>query len=124
MPRRWPIDAGAGQTENEQVKFRQVRPDKLNVVVHANHAGLLVLSELFYPGWRATVNGRTTNIVRVDGALRGVVVPSGESRVSMDYSPVSFRVGIGVSIAAFLCGALLAFGLKRSRHADRRTAHD
>jgi hypothetical protein len=100
---------------NEQAEFRQVRPDKLDIVVHADHPGLLVLSELFYPGWHATVNGMPARIWKVDGALRGVVVPSGESRVSMYYSPASFMIGMAVSIAAFVCGALLAFGLKRSR---------
>jgi hypothetical protein len=114
-------DTNPKQTDNEQAEFRQVRPDKLDVVVHANQPGLLVLSELFYPGWHATVNGRFTKIWKVDGALRGVIVPTGESRVSMYYSPGSFKIGMAVSITAFMWGALLAFGLKRSRRRWQRS---
>jgi hypothetical protein len=114
-------DTNPKQTDNEQAEFRQVRPDKLDVVVHANHPGLLVLSELFYPGWHATVNDRFTKIWKVDGALRGVIVPTGESRVSMYYSPGSLKVGMAVSIIAFMWGALLAFGLKRSRRSWQRS---
>ena len=77
--------------------------------VHSTGRALLVLSELFYPGWKATVNGRPGQIVKVDGALRGVAVPNGESQVRLSYSPASFVMGLTLTIAAFLMGAVLTF---------------
>jgi hypothetical protein len=106
------IDA-AGETHDEQAEFRQVREDRVEVAVHANRPGLLVVSELFYPGWHATVNDRPAEIWNVDGALRGVVVPAGKSHVFMYYAPASFFSGMAVTIAAFLCGGILVLTLVR-----------
>jgi uncharacterized membrane protein YfhO len=84
---------------------------------------LLVLSEIFYPGWRAAVNGTPTQIYEVDGALRGVVVPRGESRIVLRYSPWSFWLGAFLTVAAFL-GTLFAVFLtwRNSRRAAPRSS--
>ena len=70
-----------------------------------NTAGtaLLVVSEVFYPGWKATVNGQPAEIRKTDGALRGIVVPGGFSHVVMEYSPASFYTGIGLSLLTTAC---------------------
>jgi len=59
------------------------------------------LSELFYPGWRASVNGRPARIYEVDGALRGVVVNAGESHVALAYAPGWLTAGAVLTLAAF-----------------------
>jgi hypothetical protein len=102
-------------THGEQVRFHQLRPDRIELEASASGPALLILSELFYPGWQAKVNGREAQILKVDGALRGVVVPSGESHIYMDYAPASFYWGLGLSITAFLCGGILGFGLLRNQ---------
>jgi hypothetical protein len=96
--------AGTG----ESVRFRSYEADRMSLDVSAGGTGLLVLSEVYYPGWRATVNGRPAAIQKVDGALRGVIVPGGLSRVQMEYVPVSFYVGAGLSLLTTLC-VLLAW---------------
>ena len=63
----------------------------MELEVDAQSRGLLVLSENYYPGWRATVDGQTAPIYRVDSALRGVIVPRGHSRVVLQ---VCSRVGL------------------------------
>ena len=73
--------------------------------VRASSGGVLVLSELFYPGWEARVNGRPETINEVDGGLRALLVPAGDSQVMVDYSPRSVMVG-GV-----LSGLTFAFTL-------------
>jgi uncharacterized membrane protein YfhO len=75
---------------------------------------LLVLSEIFYPGWRATVNGKKARIHEVDGALRGVVIPRGESRIVFRYTPWSFWLGALLSVVAF-SGTLAAVILTRRK---------
>ena len=81
----------------------------VDVKVHADVPALLVLSDLFYPGWRATVNGRPADILKVDGGLRGILVSGGDSAVSMHYKPWSFRIGLALSVASFLCAGFLGF---------------
>jgi uncharacterized membrane protein YfhO len=66
-----------------------------------------VMSEVFYPGWQAFVNGRETSIYRVNGFMRGVVVPDGQSVVRFEYRPASVRVGAALGLAALLGTAFL-----------------
>ncbi len=86
----------------------------MELSVRAESQGLLVLSEIFYPGWRATVNGAGQRIYKVDGALRGIVVPKGESRVVLSYTPWSVYVGAVLTLGTFL-GVLAAFILRRRK---------
>jgi len=104
----------------EDVQFPAGGLNRLELTVRAHSRGLLVLSEMYYPGWRAEVNGKSTRIYEVDGALRGVVVPAGESRVVLRYSPWSFWLGAFLTLGAF-CGTLLAVFLtwRRSRRPAR-----
>ena len=91
----------------EDVQFPAGGRNRLELTVRAQSRGLLVLSEMYCPGWRATVDGKPARIYEVDAALRGVVVPPGESRIALWYSPWSFRLGAFLTFAAFF-GTLLA----------------
>ena len=82
--------------------------------VDAQSRGLLVLSENYYPGWHATVDGQSSPIYRVDSGLRGLVVPRGHSRVVLSYAPASFYWGALLTSAAFL-GTLVAMWLRHRR---------
>jgi uncharacterized membrane protein YfhO len=78
--------------------------------VETRHDGLLILSEIFYPGWKATVDGRETRIYRTDYNLRGLFVDRGRHEVSLTFSPSSFTNGGLITVTALLaCG--VAFGL-------------
>jgi hypothetical protein len=74
--------------------------------------GLLVDSDCFYPGWEARVDGREVPILRVDHALRGVVVPAGAHRVDLSYVPRPLILGLFLAPAAL---ALLAFAALLAR---------
>ena len=96
--------------ENEiQASARIISYEPNKVIVEAETAEpkILILSDSFYPGWKANINNVETKIYRVNYALRGVVVPSGRSRIIFYYLPPSFHAGIlitGVSllIAGFI----------------------
>ena len=57
-------------------------------------AGLLVLSEVWMPGWSAKVNGRSVPVIRTDYILRGIPVDKGTNRVELRYFPRSFVTGV------------------------------
>lgn len=90
------------------------------VLVNIAHTrrGLLVLADTFYPGWRATVDGKLTEIRPVDGVFRGVEVGEGEHEVVFVYDPFSLKLGAGISlIAALVVLVNLRHFLPRRRNA-------
>ena len=93
------------------------RPDSDTVLVSADLGcrGLLVVSETFYPGWKAYVDGKERPIYEVFGALRGVVLESGSHRVEMRYRPAVVAIGAAVSFAAIALSLLLTFYTRHER---------
>jgi hypothetical protein len=90
--------------------------DEAVVEVDAERPALLVLTDVHFPGWKATVDGRDAEIERVDYLLRGVQVPAGSHTVELSYEPASWRAGWIVSALALLAIAGLALlGLRRRR---------
>jgi hypothetical protein len=88
--------------------------DERAVVDVKSSGGVLVLTDTWYPGWKATVDGRAATIHRVDYLLRGVALPPGRHRVEFRYDPMSWRVGALVSVAALVVLlACVCLGLSR-----------
>ena len=105
------LDATAS---GDSLRFRSYEPDEMSLDVNAGGSGLLVLSEVYYPGWRATVNGARAEIYKVDGALRGVVVPAGASHVVLEYVPLSEYLGAGLSFVTVV-GVIVGWILLRRK---------
>jgi hypothetical protein len=70
------------------------------LAVETSHRGVLVLSEIYYPGWNATIDGSETEIYRVDYNLRGIIVPAGSHAVAFHFAPESFARGSLLTFAA------------------------
>jgi hypothetical protein len=92
----------------DQVVIRSYDANRIEVEAQARSRALLVMSEMYYPGWKAEVDGATVTIHKVDGALRGIVVPAGNSRVVLHYAPRSVALGASLSLLAFI--GVLVFG--------------
>jgi len=71
--------------------------------------GILVLSDLYYPGWKARVNGREAPVIKVFGLFRGVLIGKGRSEVEFSYRPNSFYAGAVISLTALLALFIFAF---------------
>ncbi len=82
----------AGDADRAQIQT--YTPNKVKIRTESKKKSFLVLTDPYYPGWEAFIDGRKTKIYRVDFALRGVVVPSGVHRVEFVYIPYSFWVGV------------------------------
>ena len=119
-----PDNLGPEPTSAETVRFDSYQANRIELKVTTESAGLLILSDAEYPGWRATVNGRATPILKVDGALRGIRVGVGDNRVSFAYVPVSTYMGGALSALALLWILLgrVILGLKKPREARSLTA--
>ena len=105
--------ASTGTAEDASVEQYSARHILLKV--RAGSRGLLVLSEMYYPGWEVRVNGHREKVYEVDGGLRGVIVPQGDSRVTFEYVPRSVIIGGLLSILAFSAALLLLISLVSKR---------
>ena len=79
---------------------------------------LLIVSETYYPGWDAYVDGKPQPIYEVFGALRGVVLESGSHRVEMRYRPDVVSIGAALSGVGIASNFLLMVWSRRARHAS------
>ncbi|WP_090180222.1 YfhO family protein [Luteibacter sp. UNC138MFCol5.1] len=78
------------------------RPGWFRASVDGAGSSLLVVSQAWYPGWTARVDGRKTRVLPVDGLIQGVFVPSGKHEVELAFLPVSFIVGCVLSLLAIV----------------------
>ncbi len=79
--------------ESSRVKIRRYEPNRIEIETHKPEEGFLVLSEVFYSGWKAYVDGKEQPIFRTNYTLRGINVPRGDHKIEFTYSPQSFRNG-------------------------------
>ncbi len=91
-----------GSTEGSSARVAAFTPDEIRVEVDAVADGLLVLSEIYYPGWRASVDSAPAPLIQTDGLLRGIPVPQGHHTVRMWYAPASVRLGLVISALALV----------------------
>lgn len=85
----------------------------VTVETNAESDGVLVLNDMFYPGWKAYVDGEAALIYRVNGLVRGVFVKKGAHTAVFRYSPASFKAGALLSFLAVL--TCLAIGSGKIR---------
>jgi hypothetical protein len=88
----------ATNAATESVKLARDDLDSVTFQAQAATDGLLVMSDTFYPGWRAYVDGQPTFVVRANYALRGICLPAGNHEVVFRFEPVLLRVGIVLSV--------------------------
>src|SRR5262249_37762391 len=82
-----------------------LQDDGTRVAIAATGPGILVLDDRWAPGWSATVDDRTTSVLRVDGILRGVLLASGSHQAIFSYRPAGFW--LGVPLALIVASALI-----------------
>ena len=92
--RRAPAQEGASGT----VLSRSEGTNEYTAKVNTTGSMLLVLSDRWYPGWKATVNGRNADVLRANGVFRAVEVPAGVSDVEFRFLPRSLLLGAAVSL--------------------------
>lgn len=101
-------------TGSGEVRLDLYQPNKLVYEVAADNAGLAVFSEIYYPeGWEAYINGSETEILRVNYALRGLVIPEGRSTIEFRFNPESYytasKVMVGMQYFILLLLSLALF---------------
>lgn len=91
-------------------------PRAVTITAKLSRPGFLVLSDVYYPGWKAYAGGRERRIYRANHAFRAVYLEEGDHTVRFIYEPASFRYGARVSLAAsFVVGFYLLVCVVRRR---------
>ncbi|MGE0131038.1 MAG: YfhO family protein [Blastocatellales bacterium] len=96
--------------QSARAKITRYEPNWIELAASNQNDGFLVLSEIYYQGWEARVDGNPVKIYRTDYTLRGVQVPAGDHKVEFIYRPQSLRngaMGAAVGVMILLLGAVI-----------------
>ena len=99
-----------------EISWIERSPEHLSLDVRTEQPCVLVLSELTYPGWRATVDGAEASLLRADGLLRAVALPTGSHQVEMDFRPGIVTWGLAISLGALVLALALILWSWRTTH--------
>ncbi|MEM5793051.1 MAG: YfhO family protein, partial [Candidatus Aenigmatarchaeota archaeon] len=77
-------------------------PNKIITKIDLEEPGYLVLSENWYPGWKAYDNGNKTEVIRVNYILRAVRLDEGSHEVLFIFDPSSFRIGLFITLLTLI----------------------
>jgi hypothetical protein len=94
----------------DAVVVEQIEDSSMRLRTRSASAAFLVVSDAYYRGWQALVDGQPTPLYRTNYVLRGLAVPAGEHVVDMVFRPASMRVGFaisGASLAILIVGTAL-----------------
>ena len=90
------------------IQLTSYEPNRLVYNAFTPKDGVVVFSEIYYPGWQATIDGQPVDIARADYILRAINVPAGEHTIEMWFDPQSIQVTESIAYAAL---ALLLIGV-------------
>lgn len=110
-----------GDPRGGEVKVTSYGAHRIELETHSPQPAFLVLSEVYYRGWEAAIDGRPVPVERVNHTLRGVALPPGAHRVEFVFRAHSFRTGAiysALGAGVLLAGAL--FGWRRRRPEKRK----
>lgn len=111
------VDLGASNATGQgDVRILNYTPNEVTIQTKTNQDEILVLSDQFDDGWKATVDGKDTAISRANLIFRAVKVPAGSHEVVFRYWPKSFDIGLKISLVSLLiifCASLFTIKFKK-----------
>ena len=108
LPRAWVQPLGTEPSQNA-TPAEIIAWEPNHITIEAQGPGLLILSEITYPGWIVKVNGQKTAIETVAGILRGVEISEGDHQIEFLFRPMSVYIGLALLIVG--AGLLGLIGL-------------
>lgn len=112
-----PVPTDANNEPVGTAALDRYEENKVSIKTNSKSSAILVLTDNYYPGWKAYVNGKEENVYRANYTLRGVTVPKGKNLVEFRYEPLSLKIGIYISFLSLLAYILLLY--KNYRRSSR-----
>ena len=114
------LGASTTQDSTSAVTLLSYEPNRLKYEVNSEKGGVVVFSEIYYPGWTATVDGKEVELGRVNYILRALRVEGGNHQVELAFFPRSITITETIAYCSYgvlILLLLLAIGMKwRSYH--------
>ncbi len=97
---------GGGVAEKQgSVRIDSYKSNTVDLTVNSKSRQFLFLSDSYFPGWKAYINGKPTKILRANYMFRAIVIGPGKHQVRFEYDPLSFKLGLAVTLTTILlCG--------------------
>lgn len=103
--------------ENSKSEITSYSANKVLIHTSSDSDSLLVLTDSYYPGWKAFVDGKETTIYRADSLVRTIFVPSGDHNIEFSYLPQSFVMGILISLTTtILLAGIFVISNRKEKH--------
>jgi len=102
------------------IQLTSYEPNRLVYKASTPKDGVVVFSEIYYPGWQAAIDGNPVDIARADYILRAMNIPAGEHTIEMWFDPQSLHVTEGIAYAAsalLLIGVMIYVWMRRKKTA-------
>lgn len=87
---------------SSEVKLINYSPNKINIFTKSDVNKILFISDNYFNGWNAYIDGKKSKIYSANYTFRAVPVPSGNHNVSFEYRPQSFYYGLYISVATIV----------------------
>ena len=104
------------EPKNSNLAITNYRDQGLSLVTDSDTARPLVVTNIYYPGWQATIDGQKTKIYKANGIFQLIVVPEGSHRIEFNFRPRSFYNGAILSALALLTTSASAYLIWRKRY--------
>jgi uncharacterized membrane protein YfhO len=101
------LGEAAVQDTASVVTITSYEPNRLTYDVNSGKGGVLVFSEIYYPGWEAKVDGQPVELGRVDYILRALNVQPGKHQVELSFFPKSVNLTETIAYIAYVLLILL-----------------
>ena len=99
-------------------QIKSYAPEQVVVLTSSTDPQLLMLTDVYYPGWQVTVDGAPTELLQADGLFRGVLLPAGDHEVVFIFAPRSFELGWKITAVGLILLLLLGIALLAMQRLD------
>ena len=103
------------------IRLTSYEPNQLVYETSSPQDGIVVFSEIYYPGWTATIDGKPADIARADYILRAMNVPAGKHTIEMRFDPQSLHITEGIAygaMALLLVGVIILVCINRKKYGE------
>jgi len=104
------------QQINADATFIDYSDQSFKLKTSSNNQAPLVLSNVFYPGWQAFIDGQKTEVKKVNFMFQSILVPKGQHQVEFKFQPQSFYNGLYISVAATIATILFSIFLWKRKY--------
>ena len=95
-------------SEKGKVEISSYKSNTVKLTVNSKIRQFLLLNDSYYPGWKAYIDGEETEVLNANYLFRAIVIGPGEHQVRFKYEPLSFKLGLAISVTTLiLCGTYL-----------------